>query len=221
MGPRWIDKPGAYRPAGRVSGSPLRRWFVSSPRRASAVVAILLTACLAIAACSEAGQQRVLNFFFDGVPKPGADSPRAEVQEAPPPESSLAAERLAAVRKVYHNHPPYWENRCGVCHNPDGGGLFRTAEEGLCQSCHPEIPGDAKYVHGPVVVNACLSCHHYHRSLHPKLLLNDVNAVCLDCHDVDDVAVGEHHTGVEEGACTDCHDPHIGDDRFFMKRGKR
>jgi predicted CXXCH cytochrome family protein len=96
--------------------------------------------------------------------------------------------------------------------------LFRTAEEGMCHSCHPDIPGEAAYVHGPVAVNDCLTCHHYHQSILPKLLLKKVNEVCFECHDSDDLIEGAHHAKVDEQPCNECHDPHGGADPYFLKR---
>jgi predicted CXXCH cytochrome family protein len=119
---------------------------------------------------------------------------------------------------VFHNHPPYREGRCRTCHNPDDGQLFRTLQEGLCQTCHPDIPGETGYVHGPVAVNDCLFCHHYHRSQNPKLLLGDAKATCFRCHKRDSLTAGQYHARIEEQGCLTCHDPHQGNNPFFLKQ---
>ena len=36
--------------------------------------------------------------------------------------------------------------------------------------------------------------------------------------DVDDLTTGSHHAGIEQQTCIACHDPHGGDDPFFLKR---
>lgn len=175
-------------------------------------------ASLLVSACSKTTRYRVLAFFFDGVPDPASASRDSDgdVQETGPAAPDTPVRR-AVAKKVFHSHPPYWESRCGTCHKPDDGQLFRTPEEGLCQSCHSDLPGEARYVHGPVVVNACLFCHHYHRSVHPRMLLDDVKVICLGCHEGDGLIEGPHHAASEEKSCVECHDPHGGDNRFFLK----
>jgi predicted CXXCH cytochrome family protein len=181
-------------------------------------LAASLGASLVVAACSETARYRTLSFFFDGVPPPGASAAESDTQETAavvPEEPGTPARQVA--RRVFHNHPPYQEGRCGACHNPDGGQLFRTLEEGLCQTCHSSIPGDTGYVHGPVAVNACLFCHHYHRSPNPKLLLDDAKATCLRCHERDSLTEGRYHATIEVQTCLACHDPHEGDNPYFLK----
>lgn len=189
-------------------------------------VAIVSTACLAVCvalpACSETTRHRVLSFFLDGVPPPGtppppkrrgASTPRLTVQAPQAPAESI----VGRVRMF--PHAPYRDNRCGGCHDLESGGLVQPLERGLCASCHPTTPGDAAYVHGPVAVNACVQCHHYHASPYPKLLVLDPVATCLQCHDRQDLSEEPHHPKEPEArSCVECHDPHGGDDRFFLKR---
>ena len=167
-------------------------------------------------ACSETARYRVLSFFLDGVPPPGA-------QEAP--VAGGAADRsligpiepaqIPARQRIF-THTPYRENRCGGCHDSDSGQLIRPVQEGLCAACHSKTV-TARFVHGPVAVNDCTVCHHYHAAPFPNLMLADTVATCLNCHDRDDLSTGDHHTAPGQRNCIECHDPHGGDNRFFVK----
>ena len=235
MKPRWTDQAGASRGQRRPGRGRARqaedcdsamRGGWRSVRRyvPHALAAVVLTAAavLAASACSGPARHRVLTFFFDGVPKPGGDTPGQDTGEpaTDTPESPGDERKPAANKAVFYNHQPYWENRCRDCHDPNGGQVYQTAEQGLCATCHPDLPGNARYVHGPVAVKSCLFCHHYHRSLHAKLLLDEPDALCFRCHKREGLTEGEHHADIDERPCIECHDPHSGDDRFFLKRGE-
>lgn len=190
-------------------------------RPAVALASLLFAACLALSACSESTRYRVLSFFLDGVPPPGTPPPSRRQYpsgrasgSAPDP---TAAPAVTPARLLAH--APYRENRCGGCHDLESGGLVQPLERGLCLSCHPNTPGGATYVHGPVAVQACVVCHHYHASPFPKLLLADPVSTCLQCHERSGLMEGPHHPrDVELLNCTECHDPHGGEDRYFLRR---
>ncbi|UCC30147.1 MAG: hypothetical protein JSU86_18355 [Phycisphaerales bacterium] len=186
------------------------------------LVALLAAASVLDLACAETTRYRVLTFFFEGVPKPG-EAPVTDVgpEVATKQEGALSArERRRARRPTFHSHSPYLQKRCSDCHRRDSGALIRPADQGLCQICHTDIPGDMQYVHGPVVVNACMFCHHQHQSLHPGLLRAESRSLCLRCHEPDAPPTGQHIETVGERACIDCHDAHGGNDRFFLKRAE-
>ncbi len=191
-------------------------------RRAFFVLTVTAAVLFAGMACADATRQRVLRFFFDGVPEPGAEPPvgypapeGADFQEAP---AEPGAPRPAA-RPIFP-HAPYRENRCGACHDPQSGSVNRTPQEGLCRGCHPDVPGRARYVHGPVAVGDCLFCHHHHGSPYPGLLLVETNDTCYRCHDRQSTSAALYHAGLESRLCTECHDPHGGEDLFFLKRNE-
>ena len=81
-----------------------------------------------------------------------------------------------------------------------------------------DLPGDARYVHGPVVVSDCFFCHHYHNSIYAGVLIAESTDLCLRCHNGADLTKGAHHEALDQSACTECHDPHVGDNRFFVKQ---
>lgn len=187
--------------------------------RHALVVTASLTCAVILPACYTPVRYRVLTFFFDGVPEPGT---AVTVGYAPPTkarkeEPGTPPKLQAAARDVFA-HPPYRDGRCGSCHNIRTGQLYRTPQEGLCQGCHTDIPGQAKYVHGPVALSYCLFCHHHHTSAYPKVLHGDVTATCFRCHQREDLTEGPHHETIGTQQCTVCHNPHGGADRFFLKR---
>jgi len=164
-----------------------------------------------------------LVFFYDGVPPLETEmgAPTAESQDSVPPptgEVDGRLERLKSASKFY-NHPRYWENSCGSCHE-SGGRLLKTVRHGLCVTCHFVKPEDKKkYMHGPVAVNGCLACHRYHRSKYPKILLTDAQTLCANCHEPGTLTQDKHHKEMETKRCVDCHDPHGGNDRFYLLPG--
>ena len=191
-------------------------------RRAFFILAVSSAALAGGGACSDSTRYRVVKFFFDGVPEPGAAPapgypapPGADFQQ--PPEQ--AGSPTVTARPI-RPHPPYRDGRCGSCHDRGTGQLFRTPEEGLCGSCHQDLPGPVRYVHGPVAVKSCLFCHHHHGSPRPRLLLAEVTETCFRCHDRARLAATAYHAAVEGRSCTECHNPHGGDNRFFLTRSE-
>lgn len=184
--------------------------------KAGAVRIAVVGGTLALAACSPTTRYRVLSFFLDGVPPPQA--PGAVTAPTPlTPEQTAAAPTPALPPARFIPHTPYRENRCDGCHDAESGQLIRTVQEGLCLNCHGELVSEPAFVHGPVAVNDCTVCHHYHAAPFPKLLLAEPTPTCLTCHDRADLSAGGHHATIEQQSCTECHDPHGGENRFFVK----
>jgi predicted CXXCH cytochrome family protein len=173
-------------------------------RCASRVLIPALAVSLLVGACSPATRYRVLSFLFDGVPEPGKP-PVVGYGPAVPTEPQEPAE--ARVRRPVFAHAPFRENRCTACHNMETGQLAKEVREGLCLDCHAGVSAGDRYLHGPVAVNDCVSCH----------LLDDVHTVCFRCHRQEDLSAEPHDATIEGQACVVCHDPHGGADRFFMK----
>ncbi len=91
-----------------------------------------------------------------------------------------------------------------------------------CLTCHGELAGrirSSEYVHGPVAVNSCASCHSPHASKYHNLLRKPDLDLCLSCHpqqksEQSDVSV---HEPFESGECTMCHDPHASDYAHYLE----
>jgi predicted CXXCH cytochrome family protein len=184
---------------------------------------VLLAAAAAIPACSEEKRHRVLSFFFDGVPEPGATPPPRGYEPLPSRGQRVFAipPERAVPEVMTFAHEPFRAGDCTGCHQRTTGELLRPVDQGLCQSCHADVPGPATFVHGPVAVRDCLFCHHPHGSTHPAILVDDATRLCLSCHERTDLTGGAHHAEVDLRACIACHDPHAGDDRSFLKRTER
>lgn len=189
-------------------------------RRTITILSLSIAVACAVTACSEEARYRTLRFFFDGVPKPGAPPPPKgyavdpTVFEFVSPDSEPVVKRIA---RVLSSHAPFRNNQCGDCHNARTGGAVRTAQEGLCRTCHRDIPGPTRHVHGPVAVSDCCVCHHYHSSVHPKLLLNKSSELCLRCHRSADLTEGRYHPVARQQTCIECHDPHGADNPYYLK----
>lgn len=185
--------------------------------------AVLIAALIPLlGACDNVTRYKVMSTLFDGYPalppaetycsnfqaaQPAAGTTPLQAAEAPPPETKEQASR----------HRPYAEKACDDCHDKtQESGLIRPPRE-LCFVCHP---GYAKgtYIHGPVAVGECQACHAPHSSPHPALLKSPRDEICRVCHKEKRMATDMHDKVVEKGmACVDCHNPHSGDSRYFLK----
>ncbi len=191
--------------------------------RFTCAIAILVTVAIALTpACSKSAKHRVLSFFLDGVPDPGK-TPQGGIASTEPGEPSADSLAKATpaepVRRLY-THTPYRKNDCAGCHDQNTGELVRPLHEGLCLTCHSAFAAGERYLHGPVAVGDCAFCHHHHSSPVPGVLREEPTATCLNCHDREDLTVGEHHSDLEAKTCAQCHDPHGGEDRYFLIRSK-
>lgn len=103
-----------------------------------------------------------------------------------------------------HVHEPVTNGECLACHDPHGAAartLLRSDSPGdTCMECHQGIIDGLSHVHTPVQDGACLDCHMAHSSLLPKLLVEEGQALCLNCHaDV----ISMHQQPGEAGQHTD------------------
>ena len=193
-----------------------------SRRRVSVILILWSAGVVVVAACSEPTRHEVLSFFFDGVPDPREAAVAGYVPLWPLGRvdgTEEGADRFGPPQKTY-SHTPFRENACARCHDLGRGLLWRTPQQGLCASCHPDLPGEVAFVHGPVAVMDCLHCHSPHAAVHPKLLLKGIPALCHGCHERGELTVGEHHDRLDGRSCIECHDPHGGSNRFFVKRSE-
>lgn len=185
------------------------------------LVGSILVCCLGVA-CAAGTRYQVLSFFFDGVPVPGedrlAEAASEEAQEAPEEPGEEKRRRRRARVDPIKLHPPYKRYECGRCHSMTNRLIGNTPQEGLCKQCHEDIPGDLRYVHGPVAVSDCLFCHHHHGDRYPKQLRDEPTAICLRCHNRSDLTEGSHHDQQTGETCIDCHHGHGLDNRFFLKK---
>jgi len=186
----------------------------------------LLASSLLLFACEQLVSYEVRSWLFDGVPPPEGTVETGLPGDPTGPDSAEGTRRRAPTGPV-SQHKPWVEQKCRACHNvsarPGDAGRFMTRASGaaLCLSCHRGFPEDRVFVHGPVAAGACIFCHVPHYSEHKALLISEPSHICERCHDRSGLAQTVAHREAEQAraSCTECHDPHGGGDRFFL-RGK-
>lgn len=184
---------------------------------------LLAMAFGSLAGCAPERSYKVLSFFFDGVPEPGAErKPKRKVSS----QYFTDTGELHVTKLDSYFHKPFIENKCNSCH-PKEQSQYMAEEtfKKLCGStCHEHEPFNRrlaghKFLHGPVAVKDCLACHDAHESIQPHLILEAVPKLCYLCHDRDSVASDPAHRELKDDKCLGCHDPHGGGDRYFLKVG--
>ncbi len=87
-------------------------------------------------------------------------------------------------------------------------------ESCIAAKCHATM-GKDKFVHGPVAVGECTSCH-TQISKHSFKPITNVATLCSECHEP---MTGQKviHSPVKEGKCTKCHDPHQSPNKFQLR----
>jgi len=181
----------------------------------------LALACLvSLCACDPLTVHKVTTTIFDGVPSmPPADQYCQEYHEKTVLEELEAAKRQKAAKlsSLQSQHPPFAEKRCNNCHDKNSESGFVVPLGELCAHCHKNFPvGD--FLHGPAAVGACLKCHLPHTSDHPSLLVKSKAEICSVCHVEPRTAQDMHAKVVANGLfCSDCHDPHGGNNHYFLK----
>jgi predicted CXXCH cytochrome family protein len=169
------------------------------------ILVLGLIAAVCIAGCKTTSGDRVLRFFFDGVPPRGA----AKGVSAKPGSPEVLTPSVTLSQ-----HGPFAAKLCSGCHVPQTNALVAPVGE-LCYNCH-ELQLTKKYIHGPLASGGCLVCHDPHSSPNRALLVADSTTFCIRCHDPGEVAKNPAHQNLNE-QCTDCHDAHMSDDRYLLK----
>jgi predicted CXXCH cytochrome family protein len=182
------------------------------------VIFFLAASAVVFCGCDPLTVHKVSSTVFDGFPT------------MPPPEQyckdyhelatldELAAERKQQREVVMESkHPPYEEKRCNDCHDKNTESGFVVPAADLCAHCHKGFP-TGRFLHGPAAVGGCLKCHLPHTSQNPSLLVKPKGDVCGICHTEARATQQLHNTMKTRGlVCTDCHDPHGGNDHFFLR----
>ena len=170
--------------------------------------------------CDPVTTHKITSTIFDGVPSlPPAEQYCREYHERATAEEQEAArqKKLALEKSSGSEHPPYTEKRCSDCHDKNtDSGFVRPLKE-LCALCHSDLI-TGSFIHGPAAVGSCLKCHAPHNSPNPRLLNKTNGSLCGSCHNEQRLTQGMHGKVLAKGmTCTDCHDPHSGNNRFFLK----
>jgi predicted CXXCH cytochrome family protein len=124
---------------------------------------------------------------------------------------------------------------CIVCHDPHNGDNKNqlreatsgsTAKENICLGCHiigMNVPASGSR-HAALDMG-CDTCHVTHKvgqAGNPEFdyhLTKAAPALCLDCHDVKDPALGKAHQNqpFANSNCLSCHDPHVSNSPKLMQ----
>ncbi len=110
----------------------------------------------------------------------------------------------------YHHPVPEGGMRCTDCHAVHGEDVMAMAdhENERCFSCHAEVRGPFIFEH-LAMEDGCKICHTPHGSIVDKLLTQQNNGLCEQCHfDARYPLIGGvDHTGFLSGGalCYDCH----------------
>jgi predicted CXXCH cytochrome family protein len=212
-----VTDPGVRRaPAVRTGGEPPRR---RRPGRTLLLFLCALPLCM-LCGCDPLTVHKVTTTIFDGVPTmPPADQYCQDYHQQALQDELLAAQKKSAANQKAgaSQHPPFAEKRCSNCHDKNTESGFVTPADQLCGHCHKGFPR-GEYLHGPAAVGACLKCHVPHTSDNPTLLVKSKKELCVVCHKEERVASAMHKKVIDNGMfCTDCHDPHGGGNRYFLR----
>jgi predicted CXXCH cytochrome family protein len=180
-----------------------------------------LVVVASLGGCNSLTAYKVTSTIFDGVPRmPPADQYCKDYHDQAMLEELTEEGRRSKEQGSSQGesaHPPYVEKRCNDCHDKNKESGFVVEADKLCVHCHTGFPS-GEFVHGPVAVGACLKCHVPHSSKYPSLLVRPRTEVCSICHTEPRAAMGLHKTAIsKEIACVDCHNPHAGNDRYFLR----
>ena len=201
----------ACRPGGQSRQGATSRLFV-----------VLLVAMIAslLGGCDPLTVHKVTSTIFDGVPSlPPADQYCKDYGEQPlsVEQAATQTQGLPKGDNLRSEHPPYAEKLCNGCHDKTSESGFVVPLGNLCAHCHKGFPA-GEFVHGPVAAGACLKCHLPHKSNSPALLVKGKGEICAICHLEPRLAEAMHAKAVSSGMfCTDCHDPHSGNNRYFLR----
>ena len=109
-------------------------------------------------------------------------------------------QQLVEFNMPYRHRVLEGEIDCQDCHGLHGEELNTVdMTENVCFNCHTEKAGPFIFEHEDVTNGECAECHNPHGSINDKLLTQDSNSLCIQCHY--DTAV---HTE-QEKRCYECH----------------
>ena len=93
-----------------------------------------------------------------------------------------------------------------------------TPREGcVTADCHPGVKA-ARFLHGPVNVNACDSCHTLtNPAEHSFTIARTRRDLCTFCHQIEESTDEFVHEPYAQGECLSCHDPHGSSERVMLR----
>ncbi|MEN8222266.1 MAG: cytochrome c3 family protein [Acidobacteriota bacterium] len=178
--------------------------------KSSLFIILLFTIIFLNLSCSVEKNRKILSLFFDGVPESNERAVNSVIKV------KRSGENTGKVVEIVSIHPDYKTKSCSKCHNRSASNFLKTDRKEICFSCHKKDKFTDKYIHGPVAVKACNTCHAPHRSVNRKLLLEDGRELCDLCHKAPLTGLKIPCKGDN---CLGCHDPHVSGNKFFLLKG--
>jgi predicted CXXCH cytochrome family protein len=135
-----------------------------------------------------------------------ADAGQRPVAPATAPPGSCV-QCHGAVTKHAVLHPK--SDDCASCHVPAARDAHQFKDKS-CIACHEMAKPADKFVHGPVAVGECLTCHDPHGTDEPQMVRSVGADLCQRCHVEIKARLAEKrftHAPVKED-CATCHNPH-------------
>jgi predicted CXXCH cytochrome family protein len=174
---------------------------LSAPRPARSGIAALILIGLAMSLCG------------------GLANAAEKKKNQATPVPKLRKNNLAPLgpdEKAVVSHGPFEGGDCSICHirgdAKDPGPLSAPANE-QCLGCHEEFTQimARKSSHGAAQAS-CLNCHNPHNAKIPKLLVQELGALCFSCHESIKTLVTQskvkHGVIATDAKCLNCHNPH-------------
>jgi predicted CXXCH cytochrome family protein len=186
-------------------------------KKTSLIIFLIVATAALLCACDPLTVHKVTSTIFDGVPSmPPAEQYCQEYHVQATKDELLAKQKQQGVKQT-SSHPPFAEKKCNDCHDKSTDSGFVVAADVLCAHCHKGFP-EGNFLHGPAAVGACLKCHAPHTADNPSLLHKPTAEICDPCHAEARGSSKLHTASRAKGmVCTECHDPHGGSNRFFLR----
>ena len=183
----------------------------------SLILFFFFTSALLTSACDPLTVHKVTSTIFDGVPSMPPAEQYCQDYHIKASKNELEAKLKLQGEKLSSTHPPFVDKRCNDCHDKSTDSGFVVAADALCAHCHKGYP-PGNFLHGPAAVGACLRCHAPHTAENQNLLIKPPAELCDSCHAEARTSSKLHSSSRAKGMiCTDCHDPHGGSNRFFLR----
>ena len=132
------------------------------------------------------------------------------------PVEQKAQEQVALVVDMpLFAHP----GGCRQCHTTLVGNNLPTApaERGVCATsgCHTPFVEKHEFVHGPVALGDCTTCHVPHSSDQSHLLAMAEARLCGGCHTA--LLTCPSTSAAEGRSCATCHNAHGGESHYLLR----
>ncbi len=126
----------------------------------------------------------------------------APMQDEQPVESRIESIRRALANTPDGNSPPMMQAQFAGC---------------MAVDCHPGVK-EYSFLHGPMFVNACDTCHVLvEPKFHNYSLARETERLCVFCHEFDIAENSMVHKPFQSGICLPCHNPHGGSEPSLLK----